>query len=130
MTRESDTAEILALTRRLLESIGQGDWETYQQLCDPSLTAFEPEARGTLVHGMAFHHFYFEQGGIVGPYNTTICDPHVRMLGNVAVVSYVRLVQRLDDTGKPLTHRGEETRVWQRREGAWRHVHFHRSQGG
>ena len=41
---------------------------------------------------------------ISGPHNTTICSPHVRLLGDVAVVCYVRLVQRLDDAGKPVTH--------------------------
>ncbi|MGD0896603.1 MAG: DUF4440 domain-containing protein [Thermoguttaceae bacterium] len=130
MVRESDAAEILALTGRLLESISQGDWETYEQLCDPSITAFEPEARGALIHGTAFHHFYFELAASPGPQNTTVCDPHVRILGDVAVVSYVRLVQRLGDGGKPVTHRSEETRVWHRREGVWRHVHFHRTAGG
>ena len=38
------------------------DWTTYQELCDPTLTAFEPEARGQRVEGMAFHRFYFNLG--------------------------------------------------------------------
>jgi calcium/calmodulin-dependent protein kinase (CaM kinase) II len=55
--------------------------------------------------------------------------PHVRMMGeNAAVVSYVRLIQSVDESGRPQTHRFEETRVWEHRNGAWRHVHFHRSQ--
>ena len=54
---------------------------------------------------MEFHSFYFELGGVSGPHNTTICSPHVRLLGDVAVVCYVRLVQRLDDAGKPVTLR-------------------------
>lgn len=32
---------------RLLESIAAGDWGTYAELCDASLTCFEPEAQGT-----------------------------------------------------------------------------------
>ena len=114
-------------TNNCLLSIAEGDWETYSKLCDPTLTAFEPESRGQLVEGMEFHAFYFNLGGVSGPHNTTICTPHVRLLGDVAVVCYVRLVQRLDDLGKPVTHRAEETRVWQRQDGVWRHVHFHRS---
>jgi calcium/calmodulin-dependent protein kinase (CaM kinase) II len=43
------------------------------------------------------------------------------------VVSYVRLDQRLDGGGRPFTAGFAETRVWQRRDGRWRHVHFHRS---
>jgi hypothetical protein len=118
---------ILQLSRRLLTSIADADWATYADLCDPTLTAFEPEARGHLVEGMEFHHFYFGQGGIAGAHNTTMCSPHVRLLGDVAVVSYVRLTQRLGDAGKPITVRSEETRVWERQGDAWRHVHFHRS---
>ena len=119
--------EVLDVNHRLLVSIAEGDWETYSELCDPTITAFEPEARGQLVEGMAFHGFYFDQGGAPHPHNTTVCAPHVRLLGDVAVVCYVRLVQRMDD-GKAVTHRGEETRVWHRKDGVWRHVHFHRSQ--
>jgi hypothetical protein len=118
---------ILDLNQRLLASIADGDWKTYSELCDPALSAFEPEARGELVEGMEFHQFYFKQGGITGPHNTTICSPHVRLLDDVAVVCYVRLVQRLDESGKPTTVRSEETRVWQRQGEVWKHVHFHRS---
>src|SRR5947208_10267193 len=119
--------ELLDLTQRLLDSIAQGDWATYQELCDPSLTAFEPEARGQLVEGLPFHHFYFQLGGFQGPRQTTMCAPRVRMMGDVAVVAYVRLNQRVSADGAPVTVAFEETRVWQHRDGRWRHVHFHRS---
>src|SRR5260221_464896 len=82
--------ELLDLTQRLLESIANGDWATYEELCDPSLTAFEPEALGHCVEGMAFHHFYFRRGGARGDHGTTLSSPHVRLMGDVAVVSYVR----------------------------------------
>jgi len=124
---DATRGELLALTERLLESIAQADWETYAELCDPDLTAFEPEARGSLVHGMDFHRFYFERGSGSTPQNTTICSPHVWLFGDTAVVSYVRLLQHIDASGAPTTSRFEETRVWHRRDGAWRHVHFHRS---
>jgi len=120
--------ELLQLNQRLLESIARGDWETYQALCDPSLTAFEPEACGQLVRGLAFHEFYFQLGGAKGVHHTTMCAPHVRVLGDTAVVGYVRLNQRLNAAGVPVTTCVEETRVWQRLNGAWKHVHFHRSQ--
>ena len=122
------SAEVLAANRRLLDSIIDGDWATYQELCDPTITAFEPEGRGHMIEGMEFHHFYFYLGGSPAPHNVTVCAPHVRFLGqDVAIVAYVRIVQRLGDDGKPVTARSEETRVWQRQAGKWRHVHFHRS---
>jgi calcium/calmodulin-dependent protein kinase (CaM kinase) II len=121
------TAEILQLTQRLLDSISAADWATYQELCDPSLTAIETEAAGQLVEGLPFHRFYFDLGGVRGPSHTTMCAPRVRLMGDVAVVAYVRLVQRLGPDGAPLTESSAETRIWQRRDGNWRHVHFHRT---
>jgi calcium/calmodulin-dependent protein kinase (CaM kinase) II len=36
----------------------------FRKICDPHLTAFEPESMGNLVEGMDFHKFYFENGEI------------------------------------------------------------------
>jgi ketosteroid isomerase-like protein len=119
--------ELLALNLRLLQAIVTSDWKTYVELCDPTLTAFEPEACGQLVEGLPFHQYYFELGSMKGPRSVTVASPHVRLMGDVAVVAYVRLNQKLDAAGAPVTSAIEETRVWQRQEGKWRHVHFHRS---
>jgi calcium/calmodulin-dependent protein kinase (CaM kinase) II len=127
---ESTVAEILQLNQRLLDSIALGDWQAYLELCDSSLTAIEPEAPGQVVEGLEFHRFYFDLGGIRGRHQTTMCSPRVRLMGDVAVVAYVRLVQRLSPEGAPLTTATAETRVWQRKDGRWRHVHFHRSAYG
>jgi ketosteroid isomerase-like protein len=124
---DSITEELLQLTHRLLDSIAQRDWETYQELCDPTLTAFEPQAHGQLVEGMDFHHFYFNLSGQQRNQQTTLCAPHVRVMGDVAVVAYIRLHQKLNAEGVPVTHGFEETRIWQKQQGRWRHVHFHRS---
>jgi calcium/calmodulin-dependent protein kinase (CaM kinase) II len=124
---ERAVEELLLLNQRLLDSIAAGDWAVYQELCDPSLTAFEPEGAGQLVEGLEFHRFYFNLGGARGPYQTTMASPRVRLLGDVAVVAYVRLNQGLGPERAPQTVAFEETRVWQRQGGRWRHVHFHRS---
>ena len=123
MTEEN----ILLLNQRLLDAIAAADWATYEELCDPELTAFEPEARGQRVEGLDFHRFYFNLGKPDGARHTTMVDPRVRMLGeNAALVTCIRLVQAETPSG-PTTQRAEETRVWLRRDGHWRHVHFHRS---
>jgi calcium/calmodulin-dependent protein kinase (CaM kinase) II len=125
---ERETIEqILGLNEQLLQSIAEGDWEVYSKLCDPTLSCYEPESRGQLVEGMEFHRYYFEYGKPASARNTTLCSPHVRLMGDAAVVCYVRLIQALDDAGKHVTQRFEETRVWQRQDNVWRHVHFHRS---
>jgi calcium/calmodulin-dependent protein kinase (CaM kinase) II len=119
--------ELLQLNQRLLDAIATAQWSVYEELCDPSLTCFEPEANGHLVTGMEFHHFYFKLGAGQRDRNTTMCSPHVRILGDTAIVSYVRLNQRVLPDGTPVTHAFEETRIWQRQGSRWRHVHFHRS---
>lgn len=121
-------SQLLELTRQLLKAIADRDWKTYSNLCDPSLTCFEPEAVGQMVEGMEFHKFYFDLQGGQGRRNTTLASPHVRRMGpDAAVVSYVRLVQKCDTGSEPATVAFDETRIWQRVEGEWKHVHFHRS---
>ncbi|MDA0334993.1 MAG: DUF4440 domain-containing protein [bacterium] len=119
--------ELLQLSQRLIDCIVAGDWQTYESLCDPALTAFEPEALGHQVAGLPFHRFYFELGTSSGAKNATMIAPQVRMLGaDAALITYVRLTQQQTETG-PVSRQCEETRVWQRRDGRWWHVHFHRS---
>jgi len=127
----STEKEVLECQRKLLDAIATCDWATYEQLCAEDMTCFEPEAVGHLVEGMAFHKFYFdflaEVDGYRPPVNT-ISAPHVRVMagGSVAVVSYLRLLQKVKE-GRPLTQATEETRVWEKRNGCWKNVHFHRS---
>jgi calcium/calmodulin-dependent protein kinase (CaM kinase) II len=121
------TTEVLEANRRLLESINSQDWNAYAALCDASLTCFEPEALGHVVAGMDFHKFYFQLEASSRPKQSTMASPHVRLMGDVAVVSYIRLTQRVEADGHPATFACEETRVWQKQSGVWKHVHFHRS---
>ena len=127
MTKKDDETTLIDLTQELLDSVAEADWATYQKLCDPTLSAFEPEGRGHLIEGMDFHRYYFDLGPSDSPRNTTISSPHVRMMGDVAIVSYVRLIQWIGEGGAPATSSFEETRVWERQGNTWRHVHFHRS---
>lgn len=122
------TAELLDLNQKLLVAIVTGDWATYTQLCDPGITCFEPEARGQLVSGMEFHRYYFPNSPVPEiKKNVTMCSANVRMIGDVAILAYVRLTQFLDANGSAQTAAAEETRVWERKSGQWKHVHFHRS---
>ena len=120
--------ELLKLSRQLLTAIDSGDWTAYVALCDESITCFEPEALGNLVDGLEFHQYYFNlpSSGAPTPVQSTIVAPHIRIMGDVAVIAYVRLTQRISE-GKPVSSAMEETRVWQRKQGKWKHIHFHRS---
>lgn len=119
--------ELLQLSQQLLDSIDRQDWDTYTTLCDPTLTAFEPEAVSHLVAGMDFHRFYFEMESTGRVQQSTVSSPDIRLLGDTAVVCYVRLVQRVQPDGSAASFAFEETRIWTKQSGQWRHVHFHRS---
>jgi calcium/calmodulin-dependent protein kinase (CaM kinase) II len=76
---------------------------------------------------MDFHRFYFNLGSVTRSHYTTLCSPRVRVMGDVAIVAYVRLNQRTGGDGLPITTGFEETRIWQRQGEQWKQVHFHRS---
>jgi calcium/calmodulin-dependent protein kinase (CaM kinase) II len=117
------------LNRQLLDAIDNGDLETYCELCDPSLTAFEPEAVGNLVEGLDFHETYFSSP-TSGKRKSSVRAPHIRLLGDTAVVAYVRLVQNTTSDGQHSTTVFEETRIWHKTGDSWKNVHFHRSNIG
>lgn len=129
----STSAEIIALNQQLLEHVAHGRWDPYRDLCHDDLTCFEAETAGHLVEGLAFHRFYFpdqdapEAPGSASSVTVTMVRPHLRWLGEDAVVlSYTRLTQRLVE-GEPVTATCCETRLWQRRQQRWGLVHVHRS---
>jgi len=121
--------ELINVTNELLEAIASGNWDKYQELCDPSMTAIEAESYGLPVRGLDFHRFYFGPGGSRGKHRTTISSQMVHVAGDVGVIAYVRLVQR-ESEGNFKSVAMAETRVWRKVDGKWIHIHFHRSPMG
>merc|ERR1719234_1481960 len=123
--------DIIRVTEPILDAISSGDFEGYTKLCDPNITAFEPEALGNLVEGIEFHRFYFDNFSALSKSKSasvTILNPQVHLLGDdAASIGYIKVTQTLDKQGIPTTSQSEETRIWQRRDGRWVNVHFHRS---
>ncbi|XP_052762746.1 calcium/calmodulin-dependent protein kinase type II delta chain-like isoform X2 [Mya arenaria] len=129
---DSKKQEVIKLTEQLIAAITSGDYDAYSKFVDPTITSFEPEALGNLIVGMDFHKFYFDHvlAKNQKPVNTSILNPTVHILGDdSACIAYVRLTQYIDKDGLPATMQSEETRVWQKKDGKWQNVHFHRSSG-
>lgn len=119
--------DLVRTNQLLLDCIARGDWVTYKEMCEPGLTAFEPEAHGQLVEGLQFHYFFFDLYQAQGRNQTTMINPRVKVLGDIGIVAYVRLNQRAAPDGTPVTSAYSETRIWRRHDEHWRQVHFHRS---
>ena len=129
---QTDEQRLICLNQTLLESVVSGDWLTYASHCSVDLTCFEAETNGVLAEGLAFHRFYFDlpaaaPSGSTTPIQVSMARPHIRWISaDAAVLSYTRLTQKMVD-GAAVTASCCETRVWQRINGAWKHVHVHRS---
>ncbi len=131
----NDTTSIIStlldLSRKLLKSIDEGDYEAYSSLCASTLSSFEPETQGVLVEGLEFHKFYFDNNKKKINVKSNITNEKVRLLSNntCAVISYLRIIQSFDGERFQMKN-FSETRVWEfiEKENKWIHVHFHRSE--
>lgn len=129
--KETPDQHLICLNQTLLESVANGDWVTYASHCSDDLTCFEAETNGVLVEGLAFHKFYFDLPvdpiSTASPIQVSMVRPHIRWISSdAAVLSYTRLSQKMV-AGVAVTTSCCETRIWQRLDGAWKHVHAHRS---
>ena len=129
---QTNEQQLICLNQNLLESVVSGDWLTYSSHCSLDLTCFEAETNGILAEGLAFHQFYFDLPAAPlnsppAPIQVSMARPHIRWISpDAAVLSYTRLTQKMVD-GAAVTASCCETRIWQRIDGAWKHVHVHRS---
>ena len=64
------------------------------------------------------------------PKQSGISSPLVRVIGDCAVITYIRVCQRLNSDGSVPSSAFEETRIWEKKDGEWKHIHFHRSHAG
>jgi UMP-CMP kinase len=122
-------AQVLSCNKELLSAIAAGDYAAYTELCAEDISCFESEAVGHRVDGLPFHKFYFDNGNSLnkgGGHQSTMVDAKVKLFGDVALVTYTRLVQTVTKEGFS-TCAHNETRIWHRQGSNWKNVHFHRS---
>ena len=126
----SESAELIGIVRRMLEAIHAGDLETYTALSSPELTCFETDVAPYRIDGLDFHLRLMDSMRESGSFGKLVgfemLTPHVHLLGDSAVVTYTRLMTYSTESG-PVFRAFNETRVFTRKEGGWRMIHFHRS---
>lgn len=128
-------AEILALTRQLLEAVYRRDTDFYEAHSTTDMTAYEWFIAPERIPGVDFHLHLMSAGGMVGVDENARVDllnPHVRLLGgsgDAALVTFTLLVTYpAEGNGKPSFYSDHQTRVFERSGGdVWKMVHFHRS---
>ena len=148
--KELNELALLELNQTLLTAILTGDYVTYDRLCTDDMSCIEPESNHQVVLGKAFHKHYFDVAAAGGgsskdgtdpsnpimhqlqPQQVHMIQPHVRFLAGhtVAILSYIRLNQTLNEANQPVTTQFSETRIWVKQpdsNGEWKHCHFHKS---
>nr|QYL01390.1 CamkII [Dugesia japonica] len=123
--------EILKLTENLLSSIANGNYSSFIKLVDPQITVFEPDTCGNLIEGIDYYKFLFNNvysKRDAKSVNMSILNPTIHILGDdCASIAFVKVVQIVDKNGSVTVGRGEETRIWQRKDGKWQNIHVHKS---
>lgn len=121
--------EILALTRALLENIYiHPSADFYAVHVDADVTAYE----GTPLRldGIDYHLFALRQlarrRDEGAARHLELLSPKVQLYGDTAIVTATSQVTTVRE-GEFSTAYLHETRVWVRRNGAWKLVHFHKS---
>lgn len=125
----SPEEELRALTRELLENIYvHPSADFYAAHVDPEVTAYE--GLPTRMDGIEFHLFVLRELSRTFPQGQVrhleLLNPKVQLYGEAAVVTGTSHVTIIDEE-EARTELLNETRVWVRREGEWKLVHFHKS---
>lgn len=122
--------EVLNLTRALLENIYlQPSAQFYADNVDPDVTAFE--GTPVRVDGIDYHLFALSQlararEGEKSARYLQLLNPRVQRYGETAIVTLTSQVTTVRE-GAFQTAYLHEIRVWVRRNGQWKLVHFHKS---
>ena len=127
-------AEVLDLTRRLIESVYRRDLDFYRAHATEDMSAYEWFIAPARIDGLDFHLHLMGAGGMVGVHEESrvdLLDPRVQLCGaarDVAVVTFTLLVTYpAAGTGIPTFYTDNQTRVLVCEDGAWKMIHFHRS---
>lgn len=125
-TFSEEEREIYQITLDLLHAIRRGQVDMYRELCSPSLTCIEPETSGNVVEGLDFHLFFLSHINKKLEYHIEILNPIIKVFNDTAYISYSLLSNIYENSSFNLKT-VFETRIYNKENGKWRMVHFHRS---
>jgi ketosteroid isomerase-like protein len=120
--------EIWATLHRHLQSIFDGDVETYCATTAADLSLFEWWVTPHRQDGLDFHRFMIAHrwAGAGADWRYDLLEPRLQRYGDCAIVSYTFMLSIASTDG--VTHRTHnESRVLVRQDGVWKVVHVHKS---
>jgi ketosteroid isomerase-like protein len=121
-----ETEDFQAALLELLHAIEKAEADTYRQLVSEKVTCFEPETSGAQVRGIDMHLFFVGNSTAPDHYFFDIIDPTFNVCGDMAYAAYTFLLAEIVN-GETTSTTENVTRIFQREQGVWKMVHFHRS---
>lgn len=126
----ADEQSVIDTVQTLLNVISTGNVEAYARMVADDVSCFEHDAPPYRIDGVEFHlNMMKERKGRSRVTRIDVLAPRVQRFGNIAIATYTVLKTVLDDDDDLSFDTANETRVFERREGDWIMVHFHRSAG-
>jgi ketosteroid isomerase-like protein len=122
---------VMDAVERLLAVVARCDAETYRKLVAEDVSSFEFDIAPFRIDTLDFHMHLLKQNAQTGAPapRIDILTPRVQVFGNVAIASYT-LLKTVQVDGKSEFRSCNESRVFEKRDGTWVMVHFHRSAAG
>ena len=120
--------EIMHLTQQQVHCLSHDNWDLYKSTLCQAMTSFETSsgddaADKATVRGVDAHRRYFER--FSAKHSEILGTPLVRVLGKVAIISYVRQQQQQQGEGAACTC-FHETKIWSLNgKNEWKVVHSH-----
>ena len=117
---DQDSEQIIAMERAAMERWGKGDPDGFLEICDPSVTYFDPFQHRRMDGREALAILYATLRGKVKIDRCEFVTPRVQVCGDAAVLTY-----NFDSWGNESHMHWHATEVYQRTEAGWRIVHTH-----
>ena len=125
----SDSDEVLAITRQMLDAMYTSDPDVHRRHSLEDMSSFEWYIAPYRIDGLEFHLDLIKAGGNGTPTRLDMLTPRVQVHGDTAIVNYT-LLKTIVSGGEAQFSRMNETRVFVRQEGVWKMAHLHKSPAG
>ncbi|OLS26090.1 MAG: hypothetical protein HeimC3_10630 [Candidatus Heimdallarchaeota archaeon LC_3] len=126
LTENEQIKEVKEVLMKILHGIQLRDNDTYKTYVKEDLTCFEPESQGFQIDGLDFHLFFGKVIPKPESYHLEIVRPTIRVFSDTAYASYTLLVSKKQGVDVKISS-ANETRIFQKEDGIWKMIHFHRS---
>ena len=124
---EEATAEVLDITRRMLDAMYSADPEVHRKHSAEDMSSYEWYIAPQRIDGLDFHLALIAGGGNGTSSRLDMLTPRVQVYGDTAIVNYTLLKTTLGENTPPQFSTMNETRVFVKLGGVWKMVHLHKS---